>query len=505
MENIKKYIAPALLAIGVVLVIVGFLLPSKDKNFTIVFDSDGGTVVESQIVKKGGKVSEPVKPTKESYVFVRWDNGTTPYDFNTPVESNLTLKAIWQSDKPLATYKITFEFDGVKKEIDVEENKIVDLSSLGFEEKDGYALKWYVNGEEYDFTTPITSDMTVEGKYVKETSYTIKFNSDGGTKVENQVLKIGEKATEPTDVTKEGYILTGWYLNNTKFDFTSDITKSITLVAKWEEDPEIKRYTVKFDSDGGTKIDDQRVIATKTVTEPTAPTKTGYKFVEWDLDNKKYDFKTKVTADITLKAKWEIELSYTVKFNSNGGNKISDQIVKPGEKVSKPNDPTKNGYKFVEWLYNNRTYDFNTPVNSDIELTATYREVVSPSTPTATPTSIPVTPTPTVKPTITPTPTATSTPTPTPTATPTPTPTPTPTAAAKKYTVTAVKVDNYSPDRELKVYEDGKLITVKEIRKTNGNFLCSGSDPIVMISDIENATELIVVLNNNTQVRAKLN
>ena len=79
-----------------------------------------------------------------------------------------------------------------------------DLKNLGFEEKNGYVIKWYVDGKEYDLSTPLTSDVTIEGKYEKIVSYTVKFNSDGGTKISNQVVNKGEKAQEPTDVKKEG-------------------------------------------------------------------------------------------------------------------------------------------------------------------------------------------------------------------------------------------------------------------------------------------------------------
>ena len=502
MKKITKYIAPALLGLGVILIVVGLLLPGnkKEVTFTIVFDSDGGTTVESQTVKKGEKATVPNQPTKESYVFVRWDNGTKEYDFSTPVESDLNLKAVWQTEEKLPTYKITLVINGVTKEVDVTSNKQIDLSSLGLEEKDGYTIKWYVNGEEYDMTTPVTSDMKIEGKYVKETTFTIKFNSDGGTKVANQTLKKGEKVTEPTDVTKEGFILSGWYLNKTKYDFDSEVTKSITLVAKWEEDPTVTRYTVKFDSNGGSKVSDQRVIENKTASAPKNPTKNGYKFVEWTLKDKKYDFKTKVTADITLKAVWEEDIKYTVTFNTNGGNKIDNQTVKKDEKVKKPTNPTKAGYTFVEWLLDNKTYDFNAPVTKNITLTATYKENKGSA----------ATPTPTAKPTATSTPAPTTAPTAVPTAKPTASPTPVP----DKYTVTATQADNMaSPDSVLKVYKNGSQVQFRCIKFTDnvivdGSKTCQSSARSSMVAqtnDIKNEKEFIVILSDGSSVRATKN
>ncbi len=72
-----------------------------------------------------------------------------------------------------------------------------------------------------------------------------------------------------------------------------------------EEDNEEKIYIVKFDTDGGNSIDNQLIKEKGTVVKPSNPTKDGYTFVEWQLDGKEFDFNTKITKDITLKAKWQ--------------------------------------------------------------------------------------------------------------------------------------------------------------------------------------------------------
>lgn len=63
---------------------------------------------------------------------------------------------------------------------------------------------------------------------------------------------------------------------------------------------------------------------------------------------------------------------YTVTFDSNGGSDVSAQIVLPGGKAVKPANPTKSGVGFVNWQLDGEEYDFDTPVNSDITLVATY-------------------------------------------------------------------------------------------------------------------------------------
>lgn len=64
-------------------------------------------------------------------------------------------------------------------------------------------------------------------------------------------------------------------------------------------------YTVTFDSNGGSTVASQQIVEGYTVKEPTAPTKTGYKFLYWILNGVEYDFSTLVTSDITLVAEWK--------------------------------------------------------------------------------------------------------------------------------------------------------------------------------------------------------
>ena len=68
----------------------------NDKEFTITFDSDGGSYVESIKVTEGAAALEPSKPTKQGYKFLYWTLNNEQYDFMLPVTENLTLKAVWE-------------------------------------------------------------------------------------------------------------------------------------------------------------------------------------------------------------------------------------------------------------------------------------------------------------------------------------------------------------------------------------------------------------------------
>lgn len=67
----------------------------------------------------------------------------------------------------------------------------------------------------------------------------------------------------------------------------------------------ITKYTVTFESNGGTTITSQKVIENYKVDKPATPTKSGYIFEGWYCNDVLFDFNTKITLDIKLEARWE--------------------------------------------------------------------------------------------------------------------------------------------------------------------------------------------------------
>ena len=66
--------------------------------------------------------------------------------------------------------------------------------------------------------------------------------------------------------------------------------------------------------------------------------------------------------------------TYTVSFNTDGGSNVSSVKVKRNKTVTKPEDPTKEGYKFVSWQISGADYDFSYPITEDLELTAKWEK-----------------------------------------------------------------------------------------------------------------------------------
>ena len=194
-----------------------------------------------------------------------------------------------------------------------------------------------------------------QGRVLVTEVYTVTFNSYGGTPVPPaQEVEYGHTATKPADPTLKGYTFAFWYLgedeqNATAYDFNTPVTENITLTAKWN----INKYTVTFDSYGGTPVPPaQEVEYGLTATEPAAPEKTGYTFDGWYLGDEKYDFSAAVEQNITLTAKWTLN-TYTVTFDPNGGNELAEadktKAVKIGEAYGELPTPTRKGYNFAGW------------------------------------------------------------------------------------------------------------------------------------------------------------
>ena len=104
---------------------------------------------------------------------------------------------------------------------------------------------------------------------------------------------------------KDGYEFLGWYYHNQEFDFTAPILDDMVLVAKYEKVKEEKTVaTISFDSNGGSSVENISISIGELAKMPKAPTKEGYTFAGWYLDEEEFNFMDPIWEDITLVAKW---------------------------------------------------------------------------------------------------------------------------------------------------------------------------------------------------------
>lgn len=291
-------------------------------NISFIYE-DGRVLKET--IKDGESLKQLPPPTKEGYEFVGWYVNGKEYDFNTKVTGDLTLTAKFKKvEENIIKYTVIFNSDGgtVISNQTIEENKNIvrptDPIKKGYEFVD-----WYLNNQVFDFNTKVTNNITLLAKWKKVeekvTKYTVTFNSDGGTVIQKQIIEENKNIVKPANPIKKGYKFAGWYLNNKVYNFNTKVTSNITLIAKWEKVEETPaKYTVTFNSNGGTAITKQIIEKDKKIVRPTNPTRKGYNFVGWYLNGKAFDFNTKVTSNITLTAKWnEILTEKTIDVTEN--------------------------------------------------------------------------------------------------------------------------------------------------------------------------------------------
>ena len=242
---------------------------------------------------------------------------------------------------------------------------------------EGYTfLGWYLGETLWDFETgAVTADITLKAKWERIT-YTVSFNSDGGTAVDSQTIGMGDHASTPKEPSKDGCVFLGWFLGNEKWNFEKNtVGGNITLTAKWDK----ITYAVTFDSDGGNKVDSQTVAHGDSAEVPLSPTKQNNRFIGWYLGETLWDFENnKVSSDITLKAKWEADIvTHAVKFYSSENKLYDTRHVVNGDLLVPPTPPTTTEKKvFIGWYLGEEEFDFeSTQITASIELVAKWRDL----------------------------------------------------------------------------------------------------------------------------------
>jgi uncharacterized repeat protein (TIGR02543 family) len=282
-------------------------------NYTIRFDSNGGSSVSNLVQSYGTTINAPATPTKQGYLFVGWFNDealTIPYTFQTMPAGNITLYAKWEISNQLV-YKIEHyqqDIDGNGYTLKDTENRMGRLNSVVSADEKSY------NGFTYNSTvnetvsngTVVADGSLVLKLFYDRNSYTLTFKPENGEEDIVTTLKYEATITAPT-LSWTGYTFIGW--NQTVQSIMP--AEDVEYTAEWSQNS----YTISFHTNEGSVVADIKQPGGSIVNPPADPVKEGYIFSGWYSNEDltiSYQFQTMPLENITLYAKWIAVVSYKV-------------------------------------------------------------------------------------------------------------------------------------------------------------------------------------------------
>ena len=293
-------------------------------QYAITFDTNGGSEIAPITQDYGTKITTPADPTRKGYTFKGWDKEIP----ETMPAENITVKAQWEINR----YTITFDTNGGSEIAPITQDYGTEITAPDNPTRKGYTFKGW--DKEIPETMP-AENMTVKARW-EINQYTIAFDTNGGSEIAPITQDYGTAITAPADPTRKGYTFKGW---DKKIPETMP-AENITVKAQWE----INQYTIAFDTNGGSEIAPITQDYGTEITAPDNPTREGYTFIGWDRDIPV----TMPAENITVTAQWEIN-RYTITFDTAGGSDIAPITQDYGTNITSPADPTREGYTFIGW------------------------------------------------------------------------------------------------------------------------------------------------------------
>ena len=293
-------------------------------QYTITFDTNGGSEIAPITQDYGTEITAPADPTRKGYTFKGWDKEIP----ETMPAENITVKAQWEINQ----YTITFDTNGGSEIAPITQDYGTEITAPADPTRKGYTFKGW--DKEIPETMP-AENITVKAQW-EINQYTITFDTNGGSEIAPITQDYGTKITAPANPTRKGYTFKGWDKEIPK----TMPAENITVKAQWE----INQYTITFDTNGGSEIAPITQDYGTKITAPDNPTRKGYTFKGWDKEIPE----TMPAENITVKAQWEIN-QYTITFDTNGGSEIAPITQDYGTKITAPDNPTRKGYTFKGW------------------------------------------------------------------------------------------------------------------------------------------------------------
>ena len=316
-------------------------------QYTITFDTAGGSEIAPITQDYGTAVTAPEPPAKPGYTFTGW-NPALPATM--PAE-NLTVTAQWTVNQ----YTITFATDGGSEVAPITQDYGSAITAPAAPTREGYTFTGW------DKTIPATmpaGDMTITVQWTVN-QYTIIYDLDGGTAEGNpDTYTVETDAFTLKNPTRPGHTFTGWSgtgltgEDNLTLTIPKGSTGNRSYTAHWS----LNTYSITYDLNGGTASGNPTSYTVESATITlNQPTKTGYTFTGWsgtDLtgeDNLTVTIPAGSTGDRSYTAHWSLN-TYSITYDLDGGTASGNPDFYTVESSTITlNPPTRTGYTFIGW------------------------------------------------------------------------------------------------------------------------------------------------------------
>ena len=352
-------------------------------NYTIQFNSQGGTNVPKVKVVANGIITPPVV-SKSGNTLIGWftssNNGVTfdrKWDFfSDRVNFEFTLFAIWSVNSYTIRFETNEGFLRLNSQVTYSRTmtylfdaQLLQPEAIG---KQGYEFGGWFSDELLTIPSSVpvnmpASNVVLYAKWIPN-KYSLIFDTKGGSLVDTIYLDYGSPITSPSNPTKTGFTFLGWsysdrglFVEESSIRYVSFVTIPETMgaydntyYAVWKKNT----YMISWQTNGGSDIQPSNIEFGNAITFPT-PFKAGFALVGWYLDpelNTPFAKTEMPFNDLVLYAKWT-DYAYTLSFETFGGTNISNIVADYNTEITLPSNPSKPGYVFKGWYTNELTFE----------------------------------------------------------------------------------------------------------------------------------------------------
>ena len=381
-------------------------------TYTVTFDTNGGSSVDSQKVKENQKATEPTAPTKENNTFAGWYSDselTTEYNFDTAVTKNITLYAKWEEDQPAepgvitdsweeiiastedGTYKTKYNI-GDTKELDLGSEGIVDMQIVAFDADEladgsGTAAITWISKQLLKSDHRMNPDR--ENDSSDSSKYKLGTGSIGGWEqsemrtwlndtIKSMIPTTVQTAIKPVKKYSTSYDVSGnWIKDSETIDEVWIPSIRELYNADWSESvgprySEIDRIKYK-DGTSTPSVWWMRSAFSYSTNNFMTVGEDGHNYIAANIQ----ELPVALGFCIGATTAEQSPVEYTVTFNTNGGSAVDSQKVKENQKAKEPTAPTKENNTFVGWYSDSELtteYNFDTAVTENMTLYAKWEE-----------------------------------------------------------------------------------------------------------------------------------